>query len=343
MYKNKKRNIAGGQRRPFLSRLCWLTLAGLMVAGAGCNRSSNSSQTGTVAAKKKLYWIQPLKGHPVHQMTQIAFREGAAKEGYEAEIVGTDSMDIGGTVALAEQALARGDAAGVAIWTGNPAYNPLIEKIGKSGIPVILPHFPAPEGSIPGASGVISCDPADYAAEAARQIGKAIGGKGAVAITQGSFNSTENLVSEVFNRTMKQDFPNVRVLAPIEEGFDAPAAIARASAILEGNADVTAAFSTTGGGPVTWANASKEASRKIVIVGMDYTRVNLDLVKQGEVFAVIAQPLWEESYGAAELLAKLNKGEKVPWWTKLPAPFLTKDKLGPYYDLLDKVEKAIHR
>jgi ribose transport system substrate-binding protein len=343
MHKNKKRNIAAGQRRQFLGSLCWLTLAGLMVATIGCNRSSNSSEPGGVAAKKKFYWIQPLKGHPVHQMTQIAFREGAAKEGYEAEIVGTDSADIGGTIALAEQALARGDAAGVAIWTGNPAYNPLIEKIGKSGIPVILPHFPAAEGSIPGASGVISCDPADYAAEAARQIGKAIEGKGAVAITQGSFNSTENLVSEVFARTMKQDFPNVRVLAPIEEGFDAPAAIARASAILQGNADVVAAFSTTGGGPVTWANASKEASRKIVIVGMDYTRVNLDLVKQGDVFAVIGQPLWEESYGAAELLAKLDKHEKVQWWTKLQAPFLTKDKLGPYYELLDKVEKAIHR
>jgi ribose transport system substrate-binding protein len=343
MYTNKEVNIAAGQRRGFLSGLGWLAFAGVMALSIGCNHGSNSSEPGGTTAKKKFYWIQPLKGHPVHQMTQIAFREGATKEGYEAEIVGTDSADIGGTIALAEQALARGDAAGVAIWTGNPAYNPLIETIGKSGIPVILPHFPAAEGSIPGASGVISCDPADYAAEAARQIGKAIGGKGAVAITQGSFNTTENLVSEIFTRTMKENFPDVRVLAPIEEGFDAPAAIARASAILQGNAHITAAFSTTGGGPVTWANASKEASRKIVIVGMDYTRVNLDLVKQGDVFAVIGQPLWEESYGSAELLAKLAKGEKVPWSTKLNAPFITKDKLGPYYELLDKVEKAIHR
>ncbi|HEY4414204.1 MAG TPA: substrate-binding domain-containing protein, partial [Verrucomicrobiae bacterium] len=182
----KKINHWVEQRVGRLSWLCVLALASLTALTAGCNRGSNSTDANA-PAKKKLYWIQPLKGHPVHQMTQIAFRAGAAKEGYDAEIVGTDSFDVGGTIALAEQALARGDAAGVAIWTGNPAYNPLIEKIGQSKIPVILPHFPVPEGSTPGASGVISCDPGEYATESAMQIGKAIGGKGAVALTQGSF------------------------------------------------------------------------------------------------------------------------------------------------------------
>jgi hypothetical protein len=40
------------------------------------------------------------------------------------------------------------------------------------------------------------------------------------------------------------------------------------------------------------------------------------------------------------LLDKCVKGEKIDWWTKLPAPLVTKDKVGPYYELLDKVEAA---
>lgn len=76
---------------------------------------------------------------------------------------------------------------------------------------------------------------------------------------------------------------------------------------------------------------------------MDYTRVNLDLIKEGQVYAVIAQPLWEESYGAAVLLDKVVRGEKIPWWTKLPAPLITSNNLAPYYLILDKVEAAIHR
>jgi ribose transport system substrate-binding protein len=322
-----------------------LCLTAVLAAGCRPQAAGAPEREGTpvraAARGKKFYWVQFLKGHPVHQMTQIAFREGCKKLGYECEVVGTDGPDIAGTIALAEQALAKGDAAGIAIWTGSPAYNAFIEKVGKAGIPVILPHFPAPEGSIPGAKGIISCDPQAYAREAALRIGEAIQGKGTVAITQGSFNTTENMVAETFQKALLEKYPHVRALPPEEEGFDPSQGIARAVSILQAHPDVVAALSTTGGGPTTWAGAQKETGRKIVAVGMDYTRVNLDLVKDGEITAVIGQPLWDEAYGAAELLDKAARGEPIPWWTKLPAPFLTKEKLTPYYALLDKVEAAV--
>jgi ribose transport system substrate-binding protein len=292
----------------------------------------------TSTSSRKFYWIQPLTGHPTHLMTQLGFKAGCKKLGYDCEVVGTDGWDIGGTIALAEQVLSRGDAAGIALWTGNPACNNFIETAAKAGIPVILPHFPVPEGSIPGATGIISCDPAESASEAAREVGKTIQGRGTVAITQGSFNTTENMAAEAFGKTIHEVYPQVQVLPAVEEGFDPPGAISKAVSIMQGHADLTAAFSTTGNGPITWAGAQKETGRHIVSVGMNYTRANLDLVKNGEVYAVIGQPLWEESVGAAELLDKARRGEKVPWWTKLPAPFVTKDKVGPYYALLDQIE-----
>ena len=62
---------------------------------------------------------------------------------------------------------------------------------------------------------------------------------------------------------------------------------------------------------------------------MDYTRVNLDLVDSGQVFAVVGQPLYDESKGSAELLYKMANGEDVPYWTVLEAPLITKDDLAP--------------
>jgi len=90
-------------------------LVGLL---SGCDKQSPVS-AGAKANGKKFYWVQPMKGHPVHQMTQIGFGEGCKKLGYQYEIIGTDSSDVAGTIALAEQALAKGDAAGIAIWTGS--------------------------------------------------------------------------------------------------------------------------------------------------------------------------------------------------------------------------------
>ena len=311
----------------------------VLLSGCGPGKDQSSPNSG----KGVFLWVQALKGHPVHQMTQIAFTEGCRQVGYETRIIGTDAPDIAGTIALAEQALAMGRISGVAVWTGNPAFNPLIEKIGRKNIPVVLPHFPTAEGSIPGASGIISCDPAAYARETAQKIGTTLGGKGTVAITQGSFNETENLVMETFRQTMRESFPQVKVLPPEEEGFDPSKAIAKAVAILQADPEINAAFSSTGGGPTTWSGAQKETKRKLLIVGMDYTRVNLDLVKNGEVLAVIGQPLWEESVGSAELLAKCASGEKIPWWTKLPAPWIDKNHLAPYLELLDRIEASLSR
>ena len=60
-----------------------------------------------------------------------------------------------------------------------------------------------PEGTFPGVTGLISCGPAAYGRESADAIGAKIGGKGAVAITEGNFNSTENMVAESFTARMR--------------------------------------------------------------------------------------------------------------------------------------------
>jgi ribose transport system substrate-binding protein len=286
--------------------------------------------------------VMPLKGHPVHQIVQLGFLEACKKLGYEATILAPDSAAPDAVLGLGEAGLAQRPK-GVVAWAGAPQFYPFIKKVANRGIPIVVPHFPIPEGDAPGLTAIVGCDPRDYARAAAEAIGKQLGGKGTVAVTQGGFNNTENMVSEAFTARMKELFPEIKVLAPQEEGFDPPNAIAKAVAVLQANRDVVGALSTTGGGPTTWAGAQKETGRKLCAIGMDYTRVNLDLVKNGEVYATVAQPLYEEAFKAVELLDRAVRGEKVPYENRLPAPLITKDKVGPYYELLDRVEATMRR
>ena len=98
--------------------------------------------------------------------------------------------------------LAKGDAAGVSFWTGSPAYLDVIKKMEAAGIPVVAPHFKVPEGTWPKNTVIVGTDPAVYAAEAAKAICKLVGKDkaGTVALTQGSFNTTENLVARASPR-----------------------------------------------------------------------------------------------------------------------------------------------
>ncbi len=68
---------------------------------------------------------------------------------------------------------------------------------------------------------------------------------GSVALTQGSFNTTRILFPRPLPATMAEVCPKLKVLAPEEEGFDPPKAIAKAVAIIQANPDIVAALSTT--------------------------------------------------------------------------------------------------
>ena len=291
----------------------------------------------------KFYWVQNSAWHPVHQLTQLAFLDGCKELGLECELATTDENSIEAFVALADQTVSRPDAKGVAMWAGGlPIIIPIVEKAKANGVAIALPHFPVPEGTFADNAVQIAADTSKYPDPVAKAMCEELKAQGvtsgSVAITENNHNATEDMVAQVFADGMKTYCPELTVL-PVElEGPEPTQAIAVAVSIIQANPDIVAGFSTTGGGPTTWAGAQKETGKKLLAVGMDYTRVNLDLVKNGEVWGIVAQPLYEECKGAAELLYKMANGEEVPYWTVLEAPLVTADNMDEYYALLDRLE-----
>lgn len=154
-------------------------------------------------------------------------------------------------------------------------------------------------------------------------------------MTQGSFNAEENKMAADFAAAMRKAFPDIKLLAPQLEGFEPSGAKAKVIALLQGNPEVTGALSTTGNGAETWAGATRTAHRTVAIISMDYTRQNLDLVKAGEVYAIIAQPLYEEGAATADLAGALAEHRTVPFRNVLPAKVVTAADLAPYYQILE--------
>ena len=317
-----------------LAALAALALAAAAVVATAAARPAKE--------KGSLIWGQPLRNHPVHRIMQAGFLDECKKLNYHCEIVGNPSatqVDIPQTEALADAALSRRHFDGAGVYAFTPELYPYVRKLSKQGYPIVSWHILIKKGTVPGLTAITGTNPVDYAKAVAKAIGAKIGGKGTVAITEGNFNTIENLVAKTFTQQMKQSYPNVKVLAPEVEGFEPTAAAAKAVSILQAHPDVVAAFSTTGGGPETWANAQRQAGRKLTIIAMDYVRQNLDLVKKGEVYAVVGQPLYQEGAKTADLLAALAAKKKVPYYNFLPAPIITKDKVGPFYALLARAHQ----
>ncbi|HEY8283988.1 MAG TPA: sugar ABC transporter substrate-binding protein [Chloroflexota bacterium] len=313
-------------------------LCSLLAAGNGGTTMAATRQLGAPAAKTlNFLWVQPLRNHPVHRLMQAGFLNECKKLGVQCDIVGNPSAtiyDVPASVALASAALASKHYSCVAVYDPVPSINPFIAKLGKAGYPVATWHVMPKQGSVPGLDAATAENIAQVGDAAAMAMGKKMGGKGTIAVTQGSYNATEDPMAAAFRATIAAHFPKIKVLPSQLENFEPSAAVAKAVSILQGNPAVTGAFSTTGNGPQTWAGAERESGRSLVIIGMDYIRQNLDLVKSGKVFAVAAQPLYPEGAKAADLCNGLATGKKVPYYNPLAAKIVTKADLAPYYGYL---------
>jgi ribose transport system substrate-binding protein len=309
-----------------------LILSALALLGS-CGRSPGEP-AGTA-----LLWVQPMRDHPVHKLMQAGFMNRCKELGIHCDVVGNPSataFDVAATLPLADAALARRQYASVMVYAVDPSLNPFVARLTRDGYPVTIVHLlPAP-GDIPGLKAAVGQDIRRTAADAAVAMGERLGGRGEVAVTQGSYNRTENEMAQVFSATLKERYPQITVLPPQLEGFEPTTAKAKAVAILQGNGRITGAFSTTGAGAETWANANRTAGREVTIIAMCATRQNLDLMKSGAVYAVAAQPLYEESVAVVDISLKLARGEAVDFINILPTAIATAADLAPYYALLEK-------
>jgi ribose transport system substrate-binding protein len=293
-------------------------------------------------SKWKFYYIMHMRSNPTLQLVEFGFLSRCEELGLKCEMAGPQDRDVEQTVAIGEQVLAKGDATVVGFWATAQAYYPSVTKISEAGVPVVIPHFAIKEGTFGANVYKVLANPVQLAEGAAKAMCEGLGDRaGTVARTLGSFNETENLQQETFAAAMAKLCPKVKILPPEEEGFDAPKAIAKAVSLIQANPDIIGAFTSTGGGPGTWANAQVESGKQLVVVGPDYTRANLDWIKQGKVYALMAQPLYEEGGKMVDLMVRAAKGEVLPYWTVLPGPIVTPKEVDRYYKMLDDVEKLM--
>ena len=325
--------------------LCLTMLVSLFAGCGGTTESTTEETPGTEGefnpADYPLGFNAVLKSHPVVQQYIAGFLTKADELGYPAEVFSGETVDPAEQATYCEAAINKG-CKGMIIYWLDESSNALIKKAADAGIPVVSAHTKLDQ-EIPGLSAWVACDPAVYGADAAKLIGDTIGGKGKVAVTQGSFTSAvENMAVEGFTNYMNENYPDIEVLPAEEESYEQAAAIAKAESILQANSDLSAAFSVTGSGAAVWAKAVENTGRtEVQIVGLDYIEQNLDLIRDGKILGVVAQPCFEEHVMCVELLDKLLRGEEVEYANVIPAPVVTKENVDEYYALLDTVEEAM--
>ena len=279
--------------------------------------------------------------HPVHRQVQLGFLKKAEELGYtDAQVVGTD---LGDSQAAWENGLqwANAGGKGILLWAGDSSCWETIKALKAAGCVVGIPHFnhmSQNNGELPeGLDFNMACSPTLYGQQVAAMMAAALDGKeGKVAITLNTHNITEDAADESFRaeweaQAANYDLSKIELLATELEGGDLVEATNINTSILQANPTIIGAFGTTGNSPQSWSGAVKNCGKEagsVWIAGMDATAGNLELLKNGEVAVIVAQPLFNEAAKTMEYIDIMLQGGTVDAWTDLEAPIVTLDGEG---------------
>lgn len=279
--------------------------------------------------------------HPVYKIMGAGFLQACEDYGLICELTNTDDFDDAKLIAMMET-LNTDNTSGIVTGMYFPSrWEAGITAINK-GIPVVGDHVPVLDReNVPGLVAWSAPDIIEFARNAGIAMAEKLECAGPVANSQSQLAENESVITDNFREAFLGVCPDTEVLETRALGLELSDSIPNAAAIITAHPDLVGAFSATGDGAQSWAKAAQERGKEageIVIVGMDYTRPNLDLVKSGEVWMLVGQPLYEEMYYSVVLLANHLLGIPVPYGNYLPAPQVTLENIDQFYAINDFAE-----
>ena len=282
--------------------------------------------------------------HPVHRIVQTGFMLKAEELGMNGIISGLDDCTQQELIDQWKRDIADNNVSGALIWSGDDSFYELMKELKQDGVYIVVPHFIHNyEYTREFIDKNMACFATTYGMDAADYILDKLIENG---ITTGSIGITVNYDNGAgyhFKQKILESGADFTVIDSILEGAALAEATDRVTKYIEENPDMVAGFGVTGGAPQSWAKAMENTGRTdLIVVGMDYTEINMDLVENGTIAALVCQPLFEEGAACAQTLSELYNGavfntSENTWLEELEAPVSDKDDIPYYRDIWQKM------
>ncbi|ADQ06419.1 periplasmic binding protein/LacI transcriptional regulator [Caldicellulosiruptor hydrothermalis 108] len=288
---------------------------------------STLAKTAKKTTGKKLYIAMISKGFQ-HQFWQ-AVKRGAEKAAKDYNVTITfegpesESM-VDKQIEMLQAALAKKPNALCIAALDSKAVIPYLKKAKSMGIPVIG-FDSGVDSDIPVTT--VATDNVKAAAFAADKMAQLIGYKGEIALVVHDQTSRTGIDRrDGFVNRIKEKYPKIKIVDIQYGGGDHLKSTDLAKAIIQAHPKLKGIFGANEGSAIGVLNAVKELKKvgKIVVVGYDSGKQQIDAIKAGIEAGAITQNPIGMGYKAVEAAIKAIKGEKLP--KKIDSGFYWYDK-----------------
>ena len=302
--------------------------ATLLCAGlAACNRDSGGNNAAGDSANKSITFALSTQANSF----MVKMREGAQKKADELGLT-INFQDASDDSATQANQLANAAATGAGAVIVNPtdsdAMAPAVKQLTDAKIPVVAVDRAVNNAEV---SSYIASDNVGGGKQAAKALSEAIHGEGEILVLQGKTGSSASRErGQGFDEGLK-DSPNIKVVAKQTAEFERVKGLDVTTNLLQAHPNVKAIFAENDEMALGAIEAlGDKAGKDVIVVGFDGVEDALKAIKEGTMYASIAQQPADMAAQAVVEASKLLKGEAATKEMQVDVVTVTKDNVDKF-------------
>ena len=292
-----------------------------------CNRDSGGNNAAGDSANKSITFALSTQANSF----MVKMREGAQKKADELGLT-INFQDASDDSATQANQLANAAATGAGAVIVNPtdsdAMAPAVKQLTDAKIPVVAVDRAVNNAEV---SSYIASANVGGGKQAAKALSEAIHGEGEILVLQGKTGSSASRErGQGFDEGLK-DSPNIKVVAKQTAEFERVKGLDVTTNLLQAHPNVKAIFAENDEMALGAIEAlGDKAGKDVIVVGFDGVEDALKAIKEGTMYASIAQQPADMAAQAVVEASKLLKGEAATKEMQVDVVTVTKDNVDKF-------------
>ncbi len=292
-----------------------------------CNRDSGGNNAAGDSANKSITFALSTQANSF----MVKMREGAQKKADELGLT-INFQDASDDSATQANQLANAAATGAGAVIVNPtdsdAMAPAVKQLTDAKIPVVAVDRAVNNAEV---SSYIASDNVGGGKQAAKALSEAIHGEGEILVLQGKTGSSASRErGKGFDEGLK-DNPNIKVVAKQTAEFERAKGLDVTTNLLQAHPNVKAIFAENDEMALGAIEAlGSKAGKDVKVIGFDGAEDALKAIKDGRMYASIAQQPVKMAEQAVIEASKLLKGETATKKMQVEVVAATKENVDKF-------------
>lgn len=278
----------------------------ILLTSMGCqqdssNEKSNEESTWVGDGSQEYYMITFLSGIDYWKGIYSAFEEAGNQIGVNTVYTGSAEYDINQATTVLDQVISQ-QPAGIAIATMNAdAYRGPIDRAIEMGIPVVTFDADSPDSNRYTYLSTGNINAGEYAAHT---MAEAIGNEGKIGIVSSPGPENINEREDGFIKIIEKEYPNIEIVQQVHGQADQNIAAQQTSSLLQNYPDIDGLYATYSDMSIGATTALRDAGLlgDVKLITFDTDQVTLEGIKNGEIYATVAQGRYNMGYWSMMML-----------------------------------------